>query len=264
MSVPLLRYGLFALAGALGAAAAPASAETIKIGVTTGPHRQIIEEVKKVAAADGLELSIVQSNSYEVLNADLAAGTLDANSCEPASLLEQQDKERGYRLVPVAKTVAFPMALYSKKVKSLAELPAGARVAIPDDPASRARALLLLQSAGVLKLAPEAGAAASLADVRENPRQLKLVEVEGATVAHTLDDFDAATVDIMHAAMARLRPEENAIAFEPADSPYVHVVAVQAKDKDAPWVAKLVKAYRSPEVKSYIERRYGKHVLTSW
>jgi D-methionine transport system substrate-binding protein len=256
-------FGL-AAAAALALASGTASAETIKIGVTAGPHAEIMEAVKKVAAADGLDLRIVEFSDYIQPNAALASGDLDANSYQHQPFLDQQVKDRGYKLVSVGKTVVYPMGIYSKKVKSLAEVPNGGRVAIPNDPTNGARALLLLQTAGVLKLAPDAGVTASVADIKENPKKLKIVELDAAQLPRSLDDVDAAAVNSNYALTAGLQPTKDAIAIESPNSPYTNIIAVQTKDKDAPWVAKLLKAYHSAEVKSFIEQRFANAVVTSW
>jgi D-methionine transport system substrate-binding protein len=256
-------FGL-AAAAALALASGAAAAETIKIGVTAGPHAEIMEVVKKVAAADGLVLRIVEFSDYIQPNAALASGDLDANSYQHQPFLDQQVKDRGYKLVSVGKTVVYPMGIYSKKVKSLAEVPTGGRVAIPNDPTNGARALLLLQTAGVLKLAPDAGVTASVANIKENPKKLRIVELDAAQLPRSLDDVDAAAVNSNYALTAGLQPTKDAIAIESPNSPYTNIIAVQTKDKDAPWVAKLLKAYYSPEVKSFIQQRFANAVVTSW
>lgn len=119
--------------------------ETIKVGVTGGPHAQVMEVVKQVAAKNGLNIKIVEFADYVQPNAALASGDLDANSYQHAPYLDAQVKDRGYKLIKIADTVTFPMGIYSKKFKSLAQLPVGARIAVPNDPTNGGRALLLLQ-----------------------------------------------------------------------------------------------------------------------
>lgn len=166
-------------AAALGAAAllagAQARAETIRVGVTGGPHAQVMEEVKKVAAKSGLDIRIVEFSDYVQPNAALAAGDLDANSYQHAPYLAAQVKDRGYKLIKVADTVTFPMGIYSKRVKSLAELKPGATIAIPNDPTNGGRALLLLQKQGLLKVRADAGLKATRFDIVDNPKKLKIV-----------------------------------------------------------------------------------------
>ena len=132
---------------------------TLKVGVTAGPHAEIMEQVKKQAAAQGLDIQVVEFSDYVQPNAALASGDLQANSYQHQPYLDQQVADRGYKIVSVAKTVAFPMGVYSKKHASLKDLPEGARIGIPNDPSNGGRTLLLLEGQGLIKLKPEIGRA---------------------------------------------------------------------------------------------------------
>ncbi len=261
-----LLQSVVALAIVSGFAAVPALAQDkpIKIGVTGGPHAQIFEQVKKVAEKDGLKIQIVEFSDYVQPNAALAAGDLDANSYQHKPYLHQQVKDRNYKLVDVAYTVNFPIGIYSKKVKSLKDLKEGARFGLPNDPTNGGRVLLLLQDQGLIKLRPEAGLKATPLDVTENPKKIKFVEVDAAQLPRTLDDLDAAGINTNFALSAGLNPGKDAIAKEGAKSPYVNILVVREQDKDKPWVAKLVKAYHSEEVRNYIQNEFKGSVLASW
>jgi len=249
----------------LGAAAlAHAQDKPLKVGVTAGPHAQILEAVKKVAEKDGLKIQIVEFNDYVQPNAALAAGDLDANSYQHQPYLDSTVKDRGYKLVSIAQTVNFPMGIYSKKVKSLAELQSGARIAIPNDPTNGGRVLLLLQDKGLIKLKPEAGLKATPLDIIDNPKKLKIIELDAAQLPRALDEVDAAGVNTNYALSAGLQPSRDAIALEAAKSPYVNVIVVRAQDKDNPAYKKLVKAYQSPEVKQFIATQFKGSVITAW
>ncbi|KVG10783.1 metal ABC transporter substrate-binding protein [Burkholderia vietnamiensis] len=245
-------------------ASAHAQAETIKVGVTGGPHAQIMEYVKKVAARSGLDIRIVEFSDYVQPNAALAAGDLDANSYQHDPYLQAQVKDRGYKLIKVADTVTFPMGIYSKRVKSLAELAPGARIAVPNDPTNGGRALLLLQKQGLLKLRADAGLKATPLDIVDNPRKLKIVELDAAQIPRSLGDVDAAAINTNYAMEAGLKPKQDAIAIEGPNGPYANVLAIREADRARPWVAKLVAAYRSPEVKQFIEQKFGGAVIAAW
>jgi len=256
-----------AVAIALGAAVAlPALAQDkpLKVGVTAGPHAQIMEQVKKVAEKDGLKIQIVEFSDYVQPNAALAAGDLDANSYQHKPYLDQQVKDRGYKLTSVAFTVNFPIGLYSKKVKSLDELKEGARFGIPNDPTNGGRVLLVLQDKGLIKLRPEAGLKATPLDVTSNPKKLRFVELDAAQLARSLDDLDAAAINTNYALSAGLQPGKDSIAQEGAKSPYVNIFVVREQDKDKPWVAKLVAAYHSDAVRQFVKTEFKGAVLTSW
>lgn len=236
----------------------------IKVGVTAGPHAQIFEQVKKIAEKDGLKIQIVEFSDYVQPNAALAAGDLDANSYQHKPYLDQQVKDRGYKLVSAGYTVNYPIGLYSKKVKTLAELKQGAKFGIPNDPTNGGRVLLVLQDKGLIKLRPEAGLKATPLDVIDNPKKLKFVELDAAQLARSLDDLDAAAINTNFALSAGLNPAKDAIAQESAKSPYVNVIVVREQDKDKAWVAKLVKAYHSEEIRKYIQTEFKGAVLAGF
>lgn len=259
--------GLLAGAAALLATTAialPASAESIKVGVTAGPHAQILEQVKGVAAKQGLDIEILEFTDYVIPNQALSQGDLQANSFQHQPYLDNQVRDRGYDIVSVAKTVVFPMGIYSKKVKNLEDLKPGARVAVPNDPTNGGRALLLLQAKGLLTLRDGAGLKASPLDVKDNPRKLQIVELDAAQLPRSLDDVDAAAVNTNYALEAGLNPDTDAIARESSESPYANIIAVRTVDKDKPWVATLVKAYHTPEIRQFVLDRFKGAVAPAW
>jgi D-methionine transport system substrate-binding protein len=250
---------------AAGLVSAPVLAQDqIKMGVTAGPHAEIMEQVKKQLEKDGVQMKIVEFTDYIQPNAALAAGDLDANSYQHQPYLDAQIKDRGYKFVSVGGTITFPMGVYSKKIKSLNDLKPGARVGVPNDPTNGGRALLVLQAKGVIKLKADAGLKATPLDIVENPKKIKIVELDAAQLPRALDDFDAAVINGNYAESAGLSPTKDAIAVEASTGPYANVLAVRAADKDKPWVAKLVKAYHSPEVKKFVLEKYKGSVITSW
>jgi len=238
--------------------------DTIKVGVTGGPHAQIMEVVKSVAAKNGLNIKIVEFSDYVQPNAALAGGDLDANSYQHDPYLQAQVKDRGYKLIKIADTVTYPMGIYSKKIKSLAELQAGAKIAVPNDPTNGGRALLLLQKQGLIKLRADAGLKATPLDITDNPKKLKIVELDAAQIPRSLGDVDAAAINTNFAMEAGLKPKQDAIAIEDPKGPYVNIIAIREADRNKPWVVKLIAAYHSPEVKQFIESKFGGAVITSW
>ena len=252
------------LAASLIAVPALAQDKVIRIGATGGPHAEILEQVKKIAAKDGLIIKVIEFSDYIQPNAALAAGDLDANSYQHQPYLDAQIKDRGYKFVSVASTITFPMGVYSKKIKSLDQLKQGARVGIPNDPTNGGRAMLLLQEQGVFKLKPGSGLKSSPLDIADNPKKIKIIEIDAAQLPRTLDDLDAAAINGNYAESAGLSPTKDAIASESAKGPYANVIAVRIVDKDQPWVAKLVKAYHSVEIKSFVVDKYKTSVITAW
>ena len=232
--------------------------------MTAGPHAQIMEVVKKAAVKNGLNLKIIEFGDYVQPNAALSAGDLDANSYQHRPYLDAQLKDRGYKISWVADTVNFPIGIYSKKIKKLAELPTGAKFGLPNDPTNGGRALLLLQAQGLIKLKDKAGLKATPLDVVENPKKLRFVELDAAQLPRSLDDLDASTVNTNFAISAGLNPRKDAIALESSQNPYVNILVVRDADKGQPWVARLIKSYHSDEVRQFIDKEFKGSVIPAF
>jgi len=247
------------------ALATPALAQNqvVRIGVTPGPHAQILEAVRPIAAKKGLDLKVTEFSDYVVPNQALDAGELDANSFQNQPYLDNQVKDRGFRLVSAGLTVNFPLGIYSAKYKSWAEVPDGATVAIQNDPTNGGRSLLLLQDKGVIKLRDGVGFKPTVADIAANPKKLKIVEIDAAQTARSLPDVAAAAINTNYAVEAKIEPT-SAILREDPKGPYVNLIAVRAADKDKPWVKTLLEAYQSPEVKAFVQDKFKGSVLASW
>lgn len=265
MSVIINRRLALGLAASL-ALCAPALAQqnqVIRIGVSPGPHAEILEKVKPLAARKGLDLKIIEFSDYVVPNQALAAGELEANSFQNQPYLDNQVKDRGFKLVSVGLTVNFPLGIYSARYKSWAEVPDGATVAIQNDPTNGGRSLLLLQDKGVIKLKDGVGFKPSVADITSNPKKLKIIEIEAAQTPRSLPDVAAAAINTNYAVDAKIEPT-SAILREDPKGPYVNLIAVRETDKDKPWVKALLEAYHSPEIKAFVAERFKGSVLAGW
>lgn len=240
------------------------SEDRLVIGVTAGPHEQIMEKVKEVAAKDGLDIQIEVFTDYVMVNTALAEGDLDANSYQHKPYLDDFVAERNLDLSHVADTVNFPMGIYSEKIKDIRELKEGDTLGLPNDPTNSARALLLFEDAGLIKLKEGAGVTASVQDIEENPLNLEFVELEAAQIPRQLSELTAAAINTNYAMEAGYVPAEDAIAIEPKDSPWVNIIAVRTENKDDPVLDKLIKAYHSDEVKQFVEEEFSGSVIPSW
>lgn len=256
-----------ALAVVLPLTALPALAadQQVVIGVTAGPHAQIAEVAKRVAEKNGLKVKLVEFGDFIQPNAALVQGEIDANIYQHQPFMDAQNKDRGYKLVPVAKAVNQQMGVYSKKIKSLQDLKSGARVGIPNDPTNGSRALLVLVEQKLITLKPGVGARASVLDITANPKKLKFIELEAAQLARALDDLDAAAVNSSYAVAAGLSPQKDSLALENTNTPYVTVlIATRAgHEKDADLLA-FVKAYQSPEVKQFVDSTFKGAYTVAW
>lgn len=238
--------------------------KVIKVGVTAGPHAEIMDEVKKLAEKQGLKIEVVEFNDYIQPNVALVQGDIDVNSFQHEPYLKNVIKDRGYDLVSLGKTVIFPMGIYSKKIKDVSQLADGATIAIPNDPTNGGRALLLLQQKGVIKLKDGAGLTATAADIVDNPKHLKVKELDAAQIPRSLDDVDLAAINTNYAVTAGLNPLKDAIVLENGDSPYANIIAVRAKDKDNPAYQKLLKIYQSDEIKAFVKDHFKGSVIAAW
>jgi D-methionine transport system substrate-binding protein len=249
---------------ALSLLAGAASAESIKVGVTPGPHAQIFEKVKEIAKTKGLDIEILEFSDYVVPNQALNDGELQANSFQHKPYLDNQIADRKYEIVDVGYTVNFPMGVYSKKVKSFDELADGATIAIPNDPTNGGRALLILADKGFIKLKEGSGLKIGPADIVENPKNFKIVELDAAQLPRSLDDVDAAAVNTNYALEAGLDPANDPILKEGEKAPYVNLIAVRTADKDAEWVKTLVESYHNDEVKAFVDETFKGSVVPGW
>lgn len=236
----------------------------LKVGVTAGPHAEIMDIVKKVAEKDGLKIQVVEFNDYIQPNVALSQGDIDVNSFQHQPYLDNIVRDRKFEIVSVAKTVIFPMGLYSKKVKQLNEIKTGSVIAIPNDPTNGGRALALLESQKLLKLKPGLGHKATAADIVENPKNLKIKELDAAQIPRSLADVDLAAINTNYAMTAGMVPVKDAIALEDGNSPYANLIAVRTKDKDNPAVQKLIKAYQSEQVKQFVADHFKGSVIAVW
>lgn len=233
------------------------------MGATPVPHGEILTAVKEDLAKEGVNLEIVEFNDYVQPNVALNDGELDANYFQHKPYLEEFCRDRGMDLVSAAGIHLEPMSVYSSKYKDLKDLPDGAHIAIPNDPTNGGRALLVLQSAGILKLRDGAPITATPQDIVENPKNLQISELEAPQLPRSLEDTDAAVININFALQAKLDPSQ-AIYTESKDSPYVNIVAVRKGDENRPEIQKLVKALESQEVKDFLAEKYKGAIIPAF
>ena len=244
--------------------AGSAFAETIRVGVTPGPHAQILEKVKEIAAEDGLEVEILEFSDYVVPNQALNDGELQANSFQHKPYLDNQVRDRGFNIVDVGYTVNFPMGIYSDKHASIDDLPDGATIGIPNDPTNGGRALLVIADSGAITLDETKGLNVTVADITENPKNLSFIELDAAQLPRSLADTDASAINTNYALEAGLNPAEDSIYQEGEKAPYVNLIAVREEDRDAEWLAQFLAAYHNDEVKAFIDETFKGSVVAGW
>ncbi|MCD3351424.1 MetQ/NlpA family ABC transporter substrate-binding protein [Clostridium botulinum D/C] len=239
-----------------------ANKTTIIVGASPEPHKEILEKVKQILEKKGYKLEIKVFTDYVIPNTALEEGEIDANFYQHIPYLEQFNKEKGTHLTHIAKVHLEPMGIYSKKVKSVNEIKEGATIAVPNDPTNESRALRLLEKQGIIKF--KEGQIITKLDIKENPKNIKIQELEAAQLPRTLTDVDAALINTNYALPAGLNPLKNALAIEDKDSPYANVIAVKEDNKDKEYIKELKEAVNSPEVKKFIEDNYRGSIIPSF
>ena len=238
--------------------------EKIVIGATPVPHAEILEVAKASLEAQGYELEIKVFNDYVLPNKALADKDLDVNFMQHEPYLREFNAMNGTRLEPVFGVHLEPMGAYSKSIKSLAELKDGDKIAIPNDPTNESRALDLLAKNGLIELDTKVKLRTPM-DITKNPKNLKFVELEGATLPRALDEVSLAVINSNFALNANLNPKSDSIISEDAiNNPYSNIVVVRADEVYGKKAIALKNAILSDEVKKFINEKYKGAVIPSF
>ena len=237
---------------------------TVKIGFVGESDRIIWKPVKEKLSKEGINLELVSLADY-IPNQALNEGDIDLNAFQHHAYLNDEVSNKGYDLVAIADTYISAMNIYSQKITNVSEVKRGDKVAIPNNPSNKGRALKVLQAAGLIKLKDNAPDNPEISDIAENPLNLDIVEVEAASIYSFLPDVACAVINCNFALDFGLNPGKDFI-FQ--DNPriydnnmYVNLIAARAEDKDNEIYKKIVDAYHSPEVeKVYAEEFKGAYI----
>ena len=235
------------------------SDKVITVGATPTPHAEILNAAKDALEAEGYTLKVVEFTDYVQPNTALVDGDLDANYFQHTPYLNNFNKENGTDLAAAFDMHYEPFGIYAGKTASIEELADGASVAIPNDGSNETRALLLLQDAGLIKLKDGAGLTATRRDIAENPKKLKIEEIEAAQLVRALPDVDLAIINGNYAILGGLKVAD-ALSAEKADSiaatTYANILAVRAGDENRPELKALIDALKSDQVKEFMTKKY--------
>ena len=250
--------------------AAPAepakTAQKIKVGVMSGPEHQVAEIAAKVAKEKyNLDVEFVEFNDYALPNPAVSKGDLDVNAMQHKPYLDKDSQSNGYNnLVIVGNTFVYPLTGYSKKIKNVSDLKDGAVIAVPNDPSNLARALILLEKQGLIKLKDNTNLFATSLDIVENPKHLQIKEVDTSVAARALDDVDLAVVNKTYSGQVGLNTTEHGVFVEDKDSPYVNIIVARQDNKDSEAVKNFVKAYQTEEVYQEAVKHFKDGVVKGW
>lgn len=241
-----------------------ASKGTVTVAATPVPHAEILEEAKALMAAEGWTLDVVEFTDYVQPNEVVESGDIDANYFQHINYMESYNGEKGTHLVSAGEIHYEPLGIYPGKESDLNNITDGAEIAVPNDTTNEARALLLLEANGLIKLDPAAGIKATVMDITENPHNLKIVELQAEQVARTLPDVAFGVINGNYALQAGLSTAD-AVALETADSEaiqqYVNVIAVKEGNENNDGIRALVDVLKSDEIKNFINEKYQGSVV---
>ena len=255
------------LAGALAASmAVPAAAEgTIKVAASATPHAEILEQAKPILEEQGWELDVTVFNDYVQPNLVVESGDFDANYFQHVPYLDSFNEEQGTHLVDAGDIHYEPFGIYPGTKSSLDELEEGDVIAVPNDTTNEARALLLLQDNGVLTLKEGAGLTATVNDIEENPKGVKIQELEAAQVSRVKDEVAFVVLNGNYALEAGFSVAKDSIAYESSDSEaaktYVNIIAVKEGNEENEGIKALVDVLKSDEIKTFIKDNYDGAVI---
>ncbi|PJC85461.1 methionine ABC transporter substrate-binding protein MetQ [Vibrio sp. HA2012] len=237
----------------------------IKVAVIAGAEAQVAEVAAKIAKEKyNLDVELITFTDYVTPNAATDDGSVDINAFQHKPYLDQQIADRGYKLAIAGNTFVYPIAGYSKQVKSVDEITEGARIAVPNDPTNLGRSLLLLEAQGLIKLADGVGLTATVRDVVENPKNIEIVELEAPQLPRSLDDVTLAIINTTYASSINLTPEKDGIFVEGKESPYVNLIVAREDNVDAENVKNFVKAYQTEEVYQAASEIFNGGAVKGW
>ena len=251
------------LAVAAGSATAAQAATKIRVGASPTPHAEILKVANDVLKPQGYELQIIEYSDYVQPNMALEGKELDANFFQHKPYLDDFNKEKGTKLISIGTVHYEPFGIYAGKTKSLDALKDGAMVAVPNDTTNEARALLLLEANGIIKLKDGAGITATKNDIAENPHNVEIVETEAAQIPNILKDVDYAVINSNYAINAGLNPVKDSLAIEGSASAYANILAVKEGNESSDKVKALVAALESQQVADYIAEKYDGAVVST-
>ena len=239
--------------------------KTIRVGASVTPHAEILEVAKELLAEEGYTLEITEFNDYVLPNTSFEDEELDANYFQHRKYLADFNEENGTHLVEVVPVHYEPFGLYAGKTAAIADLAEGATIAVPNDGTNEARALMLLEAQGLIKLNEEAGFTATKLDIVENPLNLDIQELDAAQLVRALEDVDMAVINGNYAIQGGLNAGKDALAVEDKDSEaiqtYANVLVVKEGNEKDEGILALAKALQSEEVKAFIEENYEGAVI---
>lgn len=234
--------------------------KVLKVGATPVPHAEILKFITPILKEKGIDLQVVEFTDYVQPNLALQNKELDANYFQHVPYLEDFNKKNNTQLSAAVPVHFEPLGLFPGKTKKLEDLKSGDTIAVPNDTTNEARALLLLESAGIIKVKADAGLTATVKDIVENPKKIKITELEAAQISRSLPDVNLAVINGNYALEAGLNAATDALKSEDKDSlaakTFANIITVRTGDENREDIKILDEVITSPEVRDYINQQY--------
>ena len=248
------------VAGSSAAGSSAAAGKTITIAATPTPHAEVLAKAKDLMAKEGYNLDIKEFTDYVQPNNVVDSGEIDCNYFQHKPYLDDFNEKNKTKLVSVAAIHYEPLGIYAGKTKALDQLKDGATIAVPNDSTNEARALLLLEANGIIKLKEGAGVAATVQDIAENKKNVKIMEFAAEQVSRHMDEVDLVVLNGNYALNAGLNASKDALTIEAANSEaaktYANIIVVKEGNEKNEGVQALCKVLKGDEIKNYIKETY--------
>jgi len=257
-------FALLAASAWIFASGAAQAEPTIRVGISSGLSADAVHQAAKEAKEQGLNVKVIEFTDWITPNAALANKDIDVNYFQHVPFLEDAKKARGYDFVSIGVGTMSKVGLYSKRYKSIADLPNGAKVAIANDPVNGGRGLVLLDRVGLIKLKEGLDYKATVADIVSNPKNIKIIEIVAQQLPTALDDVDLAQGYPATLKQYDIDPN-SALIFDDVQKRFAIQWVVRPEDADNPQIRKFVSIYQnSPEVKAILKKHFGDMTVPAW
>jgi len=261
----VLLAALFTACGDTTKSEAAKDPNMMRVGVMAGPEQKFMLAVKKMAAdVYDLKVQLITYPSFTELNKALSEGEIDANVFQHHLYLLYSQQKYGYRFSELGQTYIYPMGVYSKKIKSILHLPKGAVIAIPDEPTNEARALFLLEKAGLIRMKSDENMNAGIGDIAANPSNFQILRLPSKEIGEMILTVDIAVLNIGYAVSASLIPSKDALVIENGMSAYASVVAVREGEESDPRMRVLIEVLQSPAMEKTAQRIFHGQAIPAW
>ena len=238
---------------------------TLKVGAMAGPEADVVKIAQAVAKEKyNLDVEVITFTDYVTPNRALEEKSIDVNAFQHRPYLDAEIAQRGYDITAVANTFVYPIAAYSKTIKSVDELKQGNKIAVPNDPTNLGRSLMLLEQQGIISLKPGVGIKSTELDITANPYGVEIVKLEAALLARNLEDVSLAVINTTFATKIGLSPTKDGVFVEDKESPYVNLIVSRIENQDDEKVQQFIAAFQTEAVYQEAQKLFNDAIVKGW